>query len=269
MSVEFSAVEDPDQLIGRVLADRYLVEARLDGGGMGTVYRAVHIKVGRRFAVKVLHPHLLDNDKVVQRFRREAELSAQMHHANVVAAFDVGTTAEGLHYLVMEYVDGRDLATLMTEAPMPPPRVLSLLRQLCDGLHHAHQRGLVHRDFKPQNVIVERDADGVEVPRILDFGIAALSASADPDGERLTSRGIVLGTPQYMAPEQAVGDDLDHRVDLFALGVVLYEMLSGELPFDGTGVQVARANLMLDPPPISSRVPGSWWIRCSRRWCIV
>lgn len=256
MSVESSALIDPDGLVGRVLAERYLIEERLGEGGMGMVYRASHVKMGRSFAIKILHPELLRNEKVVWRFDREADAAARMRHPNVVPALDVGTTEEGMRYLVMDFVDGPDLATLMQEAPMPPPRVIWLVRQILDGLQHAHHHDLIHRDLKPQNIIVECDADGREIPRIVDFGISILGSQVDEDeGSRLTTTGMVLGTPLYMAPEQAVAGDIDHRVDLFALGLICYEMLSGALPFDGTGAQVARANLMLDPPPMSRRVP--------------
>src|SRR6185503_1058694 len=145
----------------------------------------------------------------------------------------------------------------LEEAPMPPARIIHLVRQLLEGLYHAHEQGLIHRDFKPENVIVERDSHGAELPRIVDFGIAILrdgGAGVDSDG-RLTTNGLVLGTPHYMAPEQAVADPIDHRIDLFALGIVVYEMLSGRLPYDGSGAEVARANLLLDPPPIAQRVP--------------
>ncbi len=256
MSAESSALLDPELLIGRVLAERYLIEERLGEGGMGMVYRASHVKVGRSFAIKVLHPELLRNEKVVWRFEREAESAARMRHPNVVPALDVGTTEEGLRYLVMDFVDGPDLASLMQEAPMPPPRVIWLVRQICEGLQHAHHHGLVHRDLKPQNIIVECDAEGREIPRIVDFGISILATEEGEDeSSRLTTNGMVLGTPLYMAPEQAVAGDIDHRVDLFALGLICYEMLSGAMPFDGTGAQVARANLMLDAPPMSRRVP--------------
>jgi serine/threonine protein kinase len=246
-----------DTLIGEVLASRYRVEHRLGEGAMGVVYKARHVKVGRPFAVKVLHPNLLTDSKIEQRFEREAELAGRLRHPNVIGVVDVGETAEGFRYMVMDYVEGKDLAALLVEAPMPPPRIIRLVRQMLEGLYHAHQQGLIHRDFKPENVIVEKDTHGDEVPRIVDFGIAILREGGDsPDSPgRLTTNGLVLGTPHYMAPEQAVADPVDHRIDLFAMGIVVYEMLSGRLPFDGTGAEVARANLMLDPPPISKRVP--------------
>jgi hypothetical protein len=250
-------VEPPDPLIGQTLASRYQIEAKLGEGAMGAVYRAKHVKVGRPFAVKVLHARLLEDPKVVQRFEREAELAGRLRHPNVIGVVDVGEMPDGMRYMVMDFAAGPDLATLLSEAPMPPQRIIHLTRQMLEGLYHAHEHGLIHRDFKPENVIVEHDTHGAEVPRIVDFGIAILrEGGATPDGPgRLTTNGLVLGTPHYMAPEQAVADPIDHRIDLFALGIMVYEMLSGKLPFDGNGAEVARANLMLDPPPISKRVP--------------
>ena len=257
MSVEVAEQLEPDSLIGQTLANRYLIEVRLGEGAMGTVFRAKHVKVGRPFAVKVLHRHLLEDNKVAQRFEREAELAGRLRHPNVIGVVDVGETPDGFRYMVMDFAEGADLAAILDEAPMTPERIIHLTRQLLEGLYHAHEQGLIHRDFKPENVIVETDMHGSEVPRIVDFGIAILREGGDsPDGAgRLTTNGLVLGTPHYMAPEQAVADPIDHRIDLFALGIVIYEMLCGKLPFDGTGAEVARANLLLDPPPIDKRVP--------------
>ncbi len=260
MTVEIApepAADPREKLIGQILANRYQIEMRLGEGAMGTVYRARHVKVGRAFAVKVLHAKLLEDMKIAQRFEREAELAGRLRHANVVGVVDVGETPEGLRYMVMEFAEGDDLAEMLSEAPMPAARIINLTRQMLEGLHHAHEQGLIHRDFKPENVIIEKDMHGLEVPRIVDFGIAILREGGDsPDSEgRLTTNGLVLGTPHYMAPEQAVADPIDHRIDLFALGIVIYEMLCGKLPFDGTGAEVARANLLLDPPTIAQRVP--------------
>jgi len=249
--------ERTDKLIGEVLANRYHVEHRLGEGAMGAVYKARHVKVGRAFAVKVLHPRLTEDDKVLLRFEREAELAGRLHHPNVIGVVDVGETTDGLRYMVMDFAEGPDLSSLLAEAPMPPARIIHIVRQLLEGLNHAHAAGLIHRDFKPENVIIEKDSHGGEVPRIVDFGIAILREGGDSTSGpgRLTTNGLVLGTPHYMAPEQAVNDPIDHRIDLFALGIMIYEMLCGKLPFDGNGAEVARANLMLDPPAIAVRVP--------------
>jgi serine/threonine-protein kinase len=245
-----------DKLIGQILAERYHILHRLGEGAMGTVYKARHVKVGRSFAVKVLHARLLEDPKIALRFDREAELAGRLRHANVIGVVDVGEL-DGMHYMVMDYAEGPDLARLLVEAPMPAERIIRLVRQMLEGLYHAHEQGLIHRDFKPENVIIERDTHGAEMPRIVDFGIAILRDGGDSvDGEgRLTTNGLVLGTPHYMAPEQAVADPIDHRIDLFALGIVVYEMLCGQLPFDGSGAEIARANVMNDPPPIAERVP--------------
>ena len=256
MTVEVADAPE-DKLIGEVLANRYQIEVKLGEGAMGAVYRAKHVKVGRAFAVKVLHSRLLEDNKVSQRFEREAELAGRLRHANVIGVVDVGETSSGLRYMVMDFAEGDDLAAMLDQAPMPAERIIHLTRQLLEGLYHAHEQGLIHRDFKPENVIVETDMHGAEVPRIVDFGIAILREGGEgPNGQgRLTTNGLVLGTPHYMAPEQAVADPIDHRIDLFALGIVVYEMLCGKLPFDGTGAEVARANLLLDPPTIAQRVP--------------
>ncbi len=245
-----------DPLIGRELASRYRIEAMLGKGAMGAVYRARHIKVGRSFAVKVLHERLLTDPKLKKRFERESELAGKMHHINVVGVVDVGETDDGIHFMVMEYADGKTLGAMMDRA-LEPERVIPIVKQLLDGLAHAHDHGLVHRDFKPENVIIEVDRQGTERPRIVDFGIAILrdQASTPNREDRLTTAGLVLGTPHYMAPEHAMGEGVDHRIDLFALGVILYEMLTGRMPFDGDGVDVARANLLQQTPPMGVRVP--------------
>src|SRR4051812_44377774 len=171
MSVELEEEESFDKLVGQTLANRYLIESRLGEGAMGAVYRAKHVKVGRAFAVKVLHPRLLEDRKVLQRFEREAELAGRLRHPNVIGVVDVGETGDGLRYMVMDFAEGPDLASLLSEAPFPPQRVMTLTRQMLEGLYHAHEAGLIHRDFKPENVIVERDSHNAEVPRIVDFGI--------------------------------------------------------------------------------------------------
>ncbi len=242
-----------DALIGQVIGDRYLIEARLGKGAMGAVYRARHVKMSRRFAVKMLHPHLLANAKLRRRFEREAELAGTLQHPNCVNVVDVGET-NGQHYLVMELAEGPSLQDLLG-APFAADRAVALVRQLLDGLHHAHQHGVIHRDFKPDNVIIETH-DGSETPRIVDFGIARLVEEAPTHHGRLTTDGLVLGTPEYMAPEQAMNKPIDLRIDLFALGVVMYELLSGTLPFEGSGVEVAMANVTKDAPPMHERAPG-------------
>jgi serine/threonine-protein kinase len=221
---------------------------------MGRVYRARHIRVSRRFAIKVLFGEHATDPKMRERFAREAESASRLAHPNVISVSDFGETDEGLLFLVMDYVEGPELSEILDEAaPLETERALALIRQLALGLDHAHGEGLVHRDFKPENVIVT-NRNGVEIPRIVDFGIAV---ARDPEAsDRITTEGIIMGTPAYMSPEQASGKALDGRSDLFGLGVMLYTMLAGVAPFEGSGIAIARQNLTKDPPPFAERVPG-------------
>jgi serine/threonine-protein kinase len=246
-----------EALVGTLFAGRYEIEAVLGAGGMGEVFRARHVRIGRMFAIKVLHRRL-SQPKIVQRFEREAELAGKLTHPNVVPVVDLSTTDAGDLYLVMDFVEGHALSELLVETPMKAERVVAIAKQLCDGLDHAHGLGLVHRDFKPENIIVARDSRGAEVPRIVDFGMAILReemANDSGERERLTTDGMVVGTPTYMSPEQVRGEAIDARSDLFALGIMMFELLTGRLPFDGDGVDVARANLEHETPRMRARVP--------------
>jgi serine/threonine-protein kinase len=242
------------ELVGRVLDSRYRIDAYLGCGATGSVFAARHVRLPRSFAIKVLHPRLLSDPKVVKRFEREARLAGKLSHPNVVSVLDLGEV-DGLSYMVMDLAVGPRLSDQLVRGAFDPSRALRILRQLCDGLDHAHSHGLIHRDLKPDNVIVEWRA-GEEVARIVDFGIAILheADSSSPEG-RVTTGGLVLGTPGYMAPELAAGRPFDHRVDLFALGVVAYQALCGRMPFDGSGVEVLHANVHLDAPAMATRAP--------------
>ena len=238
-----------DSMVGCVVEERYQIEEELGRGAMGTVYRARHIKLGREVAIKMLHDHLVTDEAMVARFEREAALAARLDHVNVVSVIDVGDKM-----MVLELARGETLAAIVGRGPMAGARVIELTTQLLRGLEHAHAMGLVHRDLKPENVIVQLDDYGHEVPRIVDFGIAVLRTGSDEDGgRRITEHGLVLGTPAYMAPEQAHGDAPDPRTDLFALGVMVYEMLAGKQPFDGTGVEMIIQNIGTEPPAILRR----------------
>jgi len=244
------------ELVGKTVLGRYRVEAVLGAGAMGTVFRGQDQQLARSVAIKVLHAHLVDQPNMLARFQREAKVAARLQHPNLISVLDVGETDDGQPVIVLELAKGPSLADML-KRPLEPARITHLLRQLLSGLDHAHAAALIHRDLKPANIMVETSESGEEIPRIVDFGIAVLR---DPDetvaGGKLTTTGQVLGTPLYMAPEQAKGDAIDHRIDLFALGVIVYEMLSGKWPFDGSAIEIALANIGKDPPPVAERAPG-------------
>jgi serine/threonine-protein kinase len=241
-----------EDLIGTIVEERYRIEQVLGAGAMGCVYRARHTRIGREVAIKILRDDLVREPALVERFAREARIAARLRHPNLVSVLDVGE-----NLMVMELAAGRCLADL-AGAPLPRARVIGLVAQLLRGLEHAHAAGLVHRDLKPENILVERHADGTETARIVDFGIAVLRDrdATSAEGRRLTDAGLVVGTPLYMSPEQATGKAVDHRTDLFSLGVIVYELLAGVTPFHGTGAEVAYANVTRDPPLIAERVRG-------------
>jgi serine/threonine-protein kinase len=251
-----ASVPPPRELIGEVVRG-CLVQSELGRGAMGTVYRGIHVETDRAVAIKALHPHHVHEKRIVDRFRREAKLAARLAgHPNIAGVVDFGEAIEdGRHVIILEYAGGEPLSEIMT-MPLPPERVIHLTSQILRGLEHAHGLGLIHRDLKPDNIIVEW-VDGIERARIVDFGIAVLR---DPDesieGGRLTASGQMIGTPLYMSPEQAKCEPFDQRADLFSLGVIVYEMLAGRQPFDGTAIEIVLANITKDPPPLATRVPG-------------
>lgn len=243
-----------DPFEGEIFAGRYLVENFVGEGAMGRVYRARHTRMSKRFAIKIMFGDLAADSTMRARFATEAEAASRLEHPNVVSVVDFGETVGGLVYMVMEFVEGARLSTLIDEGPMNEARVRSLVRQISLGLQHAHDKGLVHRDLKADNVVVVNQ-EGVETPKIIDFGIAMLADAASGPG-RLTAVGVVIGTPAYMSPEQACGEKIDHRSDLFSLGLLTYEMLAGKKPFDGHPFEVARQNVAATPPAIGDRTPG-------------
>ncbi|HEY4055252.1 MAG TPA: serine/threonine-protein kinase [Kofleriaceae bacterium] len=243
-------------LVGKTVLDRYRVEAVLGAGAMGSVFRGRDLKLDRDVAIKALHPIFSNDPTMLARFHREAQAAARLQHPNLISVLDVGV-ADDMQVMVLEFAKGPRLSDLINKKPMAPERIIMLVRQLLAGLAHAHAAGLIHRDLKPANVMVEIADDGTEIPRIVDFGIAILrDGDESTPGGRLTETGQILGTPLYMAPEQAKGETIDHRIDLFALGIVVYEMLCGETPFMGSAIEIALANISKDPPPIVKRVPG-------------
>ncbi|MBP9202777.1 MAG: protein kinase [Kofleriaceae bacterium] len=255
--------EPADDLIDAVLDDRYRILERIGRGGMGRVYRAERIGLGRVVAIKVLDPLGQTSATDRARFAREAMAAGKVDHPNCVGVIDYGVAPAGgsgeagTPYLVMDYVAGRSLAAeLATHGPMPVARAFAIARHLLRGLRHAHGLGLVHRDLTPHNVLlVERDGDP-DFARLLDFGLARLMASfSDPAAAQITSTGIVCGTPRYMAPEQGLGQALDQRVDLYALSVVLYELLTGAPPFSADEpIKVVMMHVSQPVPAMATHV---------------
>lgn len=220
-----------DPLIGSVLGDRYRVISRIGLGGMGVVYRAQHITLKRDLAVKVLLPEFGGKEEFVRRFEREAESASRLAHPHIIAVTDFGRTADGLLFLAMEYLDGRSLSSLIREGPLSVERAVTIVRQMLAALNRAHAAGIVHRDLKPDNIMLIDREGHHDFVKILDFGIAKVT-EPEPGREALTQAGVVFGTPEYLSPEQALGDKIDARADLYATGVILFEMLTGRRPFE-------------------------------------
>ena len=241
-------MEQPSQ--GRIIAGRFQLEQKLGRGGYGAVYRATQLSVERDVALKLVHPHLETNEEVRQRFAREARLASRLRHPNIVRVIDFGD-AEGELFLVMEFLPGPTLKARMRSAPMSVTEALSIGIGVARGLEAAHAAGLVHRDLKPSNVILLDTPEGAR-PVVIDFGLVKAIADRADDG--LTRSNVLVGTPAYVSPEAVVGDSPDHRSDLYALGVLLYEMISGEKPVNGsTALETATAHLRGDIVPLDRR----------------
>jgi eukaryotic-like serine/threonine-protein kinase len=246
------AADSDGDLIGSVVADRYLVTDLLGEGGMGKVYLARHVRLPLQAAIKVLRPELLKDAASVARFNREAANASRIEHANVARVFDFGETSDGTVYLAMEYISGRTLKEVLEkEGPLTLQRTAVLIRQVADGLDAAHRMGIVHRDLKPDNILVTVDENGVDRCKVVDFGIAKAVGGNEKEAG-LTRTGFVVGTPEFMSPEQLLGTELDHRSDVYALALVAYTCLTLDLPFDrDTPDRGMTARLMSAPRPLA------------------
>jgi tRNA A-37 threonylcarbamoyl transferase component Bud32 len=239
-----------DDMVGRTLNNRYVVGDKVGEGGFGAVFRGRQVSTGREVALKILHPHNLGDATIVARFRREAEACSRLRNPHAVITYDFDETEDGVLYLAMELLRGRSLHQLQrSEGKLQPDRVLRIIDQVADALGEAHQNGIIHRDMKPENVFIERRA-GEDHVKVLDFGIAKM-LSDDRGQVALTAVGQTLGTLEFMSPEQLRGQSLDGRSDIYALGIMAYEMLTGDLPFKNAKNPVDIINFHLQTKAVA------------------
>jgi len=255
--------EGGDRYLGSVVARKYRVEKLLGEGGMGRVYRATQLVLEKPVVLKLLHPGLQRDPRTVARFQREAKAASRLSHPNSIDVLDFGQTEDGALFIAMEFVDGRDLHQLLTDDwPLPETRVIRIVGQVLSALADAHQAGVIHRDLKPENVMVMARRGGeTDVVKVLDFGIAKIIDPSRDGGPSLTRTGFVCGTPEYMSPEQAKGGQLDSRSDLYSVGVLLYQMVTRQLPFSSDSAMGYATKHLTEPPkPPNALRSGS----CSR-----
>ena len=245
-------------LVGSIVADRYRVTKKLGEGGMGTVYLAEHVKMGRKSAIKVMNPGMVSDADAISRFNREASNASRINHPNVAAVYDFGETKDGLIYLAMEFIEGPSLTSVIEQSgSLSAPRAAEITRQAGEALSVAHDMGIVHRDLKPDNIMLAKGRDGSDVVKIVDFGIAK---AAEVENQKVTKTGLVVGTPEYMSPEQLAGDKLDGRSDTYSLALVSFAMMTGKLPFPAETIQESMIKRLTDEPkPLAEMKADTPW----------
>jgi eukaryotic-like serine/threonine-protein kinase len=252
------SVEDP--LIGTAILDgQFKILRKIGAGGMGAVYMAEQTDMNRHVAIKVLHSRLLERKDIAARFRREARAISHLTHPNTVRVFLYGELPDGSLYIIMEYLEGMNLNQAAKRGgPMAPERAVRILAQACRSLDEAHRAGMIHRDLKPENIFLCNQGGIEDFAKVLDFGLAKVTErEMRPDSVEYTKEGMVFGTPEFMSPEQALGKPLSPASDVYALGIILYEVLTGKLPFDAKApLEYLQAHATRSPIPINERVPG-------------
>lgn len=255
--------QETDRFVGKLVSDRYRISRKLGEGGMGTVYEAMHVAIEKKIALKILHAQYSASPEVVSRFKQEAISASRIKHQNVIDVFDFGQLGDGSCFIAMEYLDGTDLGfALEKRGHFPAPEAIRIVLQVCRALGSGHQSGVVHRDLKPENIFLTKTPEGDDMVKILDYGIAQLRSNDEPTQtemrpRRLTKTGMIFGTPEYMAPEQARGQSVDHRSDVYATGVILYELLTGAVPFLGESfLEVLNQHVQSQVPPFALANPS-------------
>ncbi|MGK0358307.1 MAG: serine/threonine protein kinase [Bradymonadia bacterium] len=249
--------EDP--LIGRIIGGSFEVDALIGEGAMGRVYSANQIQLRKKVALKILRSNLVGDTTVVKRFEREAQAASRLDHPNCISIYGFGQEDDGeLLWMAMEYIDGRDLGSIIaTDAPMPVERLVHIFSQVCEALDEAHSANIIHRDLKPANIVCFDHRRSDDFVKVLDFGIAKITDPGE-DYQPLTRDGIVCGTPAYMSPEQVQGFELDPRSDLFSLGIILYQAITGKLPFFAESAVEVATKIVIDQPQTPSSIRPEW-----------
>ena len=249
-----------DPFIGRDILDgQFQILQKIGSGGMGAVYKALQPQMNRMVGVKILHPKLAGRKDLVSRFRREARAMSQLSHPNTVKVFMFGELDDGSFYIIMEFLEGKNLnQSVRSEGPFAMPRALPILMAVCGALDEAHKAGIIHRDMKPENIFLVQSGALHDYPKVLDFGLAKVGErQMRPGSVILTQEGMVFGTPEFMSPEQAQGKVLTPASDIYSLAVILYEVLTGKLPFDAkSAMDYIQLHVLSPPIPLSGRVPG-------------
>jgi len=243
-------------MVGSIVADQYRILKKLGEGGMGAVYLAEHVKMGRKTAIKVISRAMAEDPDAIARFNREAANAAKINHPNVCAVYDFGETPDGVIYLAMEFIDGESLTDLVDrEGALAPRRAARITNQTAEALDAAHVFGIVHRDLKPDNIMITKSRDGTDMAKVVDFGIA--KAVGGDEKQNVTKTGLVVGTPEYMSPEQLSGDKVDGRSDIYSLALVAFRMLTGTLPFEADTAQEVMIKRLTDEPlRLDEAAPG-------------